>query len=228
MAASVAMTMAPGSEAPSEPEGQASGRDARKERVRLRASTLRALVSAGVCNQQSAGQLSRELLDAAIAARQQGCSSVLELQAALEREEQPRSVRAWLRARDCPDRPEYLEQMLARLAQLYEPRPVPHYLDKYEYVSVMLALIEQSAEILDWHVLFCVQLSKLCRTTRDLVLPWLAQRQDVCISLAQEYFVGLQPDPVFAGVCGRMLALGGSRPKRFWCSFGARLASYSS
>ena len=73
----------------------------------------------------------------------------------------------------------------------------------------------------------CATGSKLSRTTRDLVLPWLAQRQDVCISLAQEYFVGLQPDPVFAGVCGRMLALGGSRPKRFWCSFGARLASYS-
>ena len=49
-------------EAPSEPEGQASGRDARKERRRLRESTLRSLVNAGVCSQQSAGQLSRQLL----------------------------------------------------------------------------------------------------------------------------------------------------------------------
>ena len=124
MAASVAITMAPGSEAPSEPEGQASGRDARKERVRLRASTLRrlrALVSAGVCNQQSAGQLSRELLDAAIAARQQGCSSVLELQAALEREEQPRLVRAWLRACGCPDRPEYLCMLVDHVSQYGRP-----------------------------------------------------------------------------------------------------------
>ena len=32
---------------------------------------------------------------------------------------------------------------------------------------------------------------------------------------------------VAAGVFGRLFDLGGSRPQRFWCSFGARLARYS-
>ena len=39
MADTGAMTMDRGYETPSEPEGQASGRDARKERMRLRVST---------------------------------------------------------------------------------------------------------------------------------------------------------------------------------------------
>ena len=82
-------------------------------------------------------------------------------------------------------------------------------------------------EMRAWHVLFFVQLSKLCRTTRALVLPWLGEREDFLLRLAKEYFVGLQPDPVAAGVFGRLFDLGGSRPQRFWCSFGARLARYS-
>ena len=47
------------------------------------------------------------------------------------------------------------------------------------------------------------------------------------LRLAKEYFLGLQPDPVAAGVFGRLFDLGGSRPQRFWCSFGAKLARYS-
>ena len=189
--------MPPGSEAPSAPEGQAtSGRDARKERMRLRASTLRALVSAGVCNQQSAGQLSRELLDAAIAARQQGCSSVPELQAALALEEPPSSARAWLSARGCAEhRLNAFAQMLQRLEALDAPRPIVSFLDVHleTLVVVLLGQFKQEAEMRAWHVLFFVQLSKLCRTTRALVLPWLGEREDFLLRLAKEYFVGLQP-----------------------------------
>ena len=157
MASSGAMTMAPGSEAPSEPEGQASGRDARKERRRLRESTLRSLVNAGVCSQQSAGQLSRQLLDAAISARQQGCSNVPELHAALALEEPPSSDRAWLSARGCEEhRLNAFAQMLQRLEALDAPRPIVSFLDVHleTLVVVLLGQFKQEAEMRAWHVLF--------------------------------------------------------------------------
>ena len=143
MASSGAMTMAPGlSEAPSEPEGQASGRDARKERRRLRESTLRSLVNAGVCSQQSAGQLSRQLLDAAISARQQGCSNVPELHAALALEEPPSSDRAWLSARGCEEhRLNAFAQMLQRLEALDAPRPIVSFLDVHLETLVVHCLV---------------------------------------------------------------------------------------
>ena len=40
------------------------------------------------------------------------------------------------------------------------------------------------------------------------MLPWLGEREDFLLRLAKEYFVGLQPDPVAAGVFGRLFDLG--------------------
>ena len=70
--------------------------------------------------------------------------------------------------------------MLQRLEALDAPRPIVSFLDVHleTLVVVLLGQFKQEAEMRAWHVLFFVQLSKLCRTTPALVLPWLGERED--------------------------------------------------
>ena len=219
----------PGSEAARAPEAPAKGREAVKERWRLVHHKLRSLVSSQVCTQQSAGLLSRGLLAAAVAARKNGCHSVAELEAALQRERRG-SVSAWLHSQDCGQaKVVALRDMLWRLELLHRATPFVSFLETHldEFVSVVAGQYQEEADGRAWKIVFLVQLSKLCPVTRALVLPSLLSTSEPCMCLAREWHLKQQMDPVSQGVCKQLASLGGRRPARFWEAFGEQLAAFN-
>ena len=159
----------------------AMDRDARRAQRRRVDQTLAALVDARVCSQQSVGQLNGSLLAAAISAREQGCSTLAAVKAALQ--QQGSNIGKWLRACGCKSKPtpSQLSKMLERLLELQRSSHGDvNYFSSWlrckvsiqDFASIVRAqLPEPDAGC--WYICFLVQLSMLNRGYQSLALPLL-------------------------------------------------------
>ena len=160
----------------------ARNRDAIREQRRRVDSTRAAFIKAGVCNKQGAGQLDPVLLAAAISAREQGCSTLAAVKAALQ--QQGSNIGKWLRACGCKSKTttRQLSKMLERLLRLQRTSQGDvNYFSSWlrckvsilDFASIVREQL-QEPEAGCWFICFLVQLSMLNRGYHSIALPLLA------------------------------------------------------
>ena len=174
----------------------AMDRDARRAQRRRVDQTMAALVDARVCSQQSVGQLNGSLLAAAISAREQGCSTLAAVKAALQ--QQGSTIGEWLIACGCSTATStHLKRMLERLLELQrssygDVRYFSSWLcckdNIQDFSSIVRAQLPEP-EAGCWYICFLVQLSMLNRGYQSLALPLLKalkDKEDAQTPLSQE------------------------------------------
>ena len=160
----------------------ARNRDAIREQRRRVDSTRAALIKAGVCCKQGAARLDAELLAAAISAREQGCSSLADVKAALQ--QQGSTIGEWLIACGCSSKTTstQLSKMLERLLELQRSSHGDvNYFSSWlrckvsilDFASIVREQL-QEPEAGCWFICFLVQLSMLNRGYHSIALPLLA------------------------------------------------------
>ena len=160
----------------------ARNRDAIREQRRRVDSTRAALIKAGVCCKQGAARRDAELLAAAISAREQGCSSLADVKAALQ--QQGSTIGEWLIACGCSSKTTstQLSKMLERLLLLqHSSHGDVRYFSSWlrckvsiqDFASIVRAQLPEP-EAGCWYICFLVQLSMLNRGYHSLALPLLA------------------------------------------------------
>ena len=223
----------------------AMDRDARRAQRRRVDQTLAALVDARVCSQQSVGQLNGSLLAAAISAREQGCSTLAAVKAALQ--QQGSTIVEWLIACGCSTATStHLKRMLERLLELQrssygDVRYFSSWLcckdNIQDFASIVRAQLPEP-EAGCWYICFLVQLSMLNRGYHSIALPLLADEyvsEQTPLSL-EEYLSGkkrfkyseLVPQ-YFCMHRGRVkvnAAMSQLGSARFWTGIGDRVAQF--